>query len=265
MSKIAIRRKFNILFVPNYDLRHLVEKMIALKHLVNTPKDGVACFILAKTFKTHGVAVHLSKNGFSEDADMLIRTLFDALLIITACLQDETEETALKYMRFDDTIRAKMFTSLKNQPKYKELFEERLKNPKPENESINEIEARAENWRQEYGGDYWQRWHSGNTTGQLAEQVEMAPYFRTAYSLQSQLTHSLPRAMNFYLAQQDGEIVIDIEPKERGVDMSLAAAFNMLVVVADKFNDHFHLGFDEEIKKLTNDWVVAVDEVTREK
>lgn len=259
-----IRRKFSTLFVTNYQLRQLVEKMLAAQPEVNTLKDGIACFIMAKSFKTHGVAVNLAKNGYSEDADMLIRTLFDGLLIIAACLKDETEETALKFMRFDDTIRAKMYKTLKDKPTYKELFEERLNNPKPENEPVEAFEARAQKWRQEYGSDYWQRWHSGNSTGQLAEQVEMAPYFQTAYSLQSQLTHSLPRSMNFYLKQQGKNIVMDTEPKERSVDMSLASAFNMLIVVADKFNDHFHLGNDDELKRLTGEWAAAVEEVTKE-
>lgn len=259
--KTTIRKNFNSLFVINYDLRHLIEKMIAINPGLNTIKDGVAYFILAKSFKTHGVAINLAKNGYSEDADILIRTLFDALLIISACLEDETEGTVLKFMRFDDTVRTKMYKSLKDQPAYKELFEERLKNPKPENEPIELIEKRTMEWRNEYGSEFWQKWHSGSTTGELADKVGMLQYFKTAYSLQSQFTHSLPRTMNFYLIEKKGKIVMDVYPKKRNVDMSLASAFSMLIVIADKFNNQFKLGLGDELKKLTNDWVVAVDKL----
>lgn len=254
----TIRRKYNSLFLINFKLRQIAEEIIQSKPKMITLKDGVACFVFAKVYKTHGRTIRLAREGYAEDADMLIRSLFDAYLIQAACTKDETDETVLKFMRFDDEIRTKMFKTVTSTPSYEEWFKDRQEHPKPNDETIEDIESRAKEWQREYGKDFWQRWHSGKTTGELAKMLEVDRYFITAYSLQSQLIHSLPRVMNFYTKEEDGNLVMDIEPKDRGIDLSLTSAFNMLFFVVNRFGEHYKLNLGGKLKVLGEEWGQAI-------
>ena len=259
---MSIRRriinKHRALFVVNDRLRKIAKKMINAQPQINTPKDGVACFMLAKAYKTHGVATNLAKNGYSEDADMLIRTLFDTALIISSCLEDKSDGTVSKYLNFDYSIRAAMFKQLQDQGKFKDYFANRKKNPKPGDMSIQEIQEKAERWVEKYGGDFRRKWHSGKTTGQLAESVNLKKYFTTAFGLQSQLSHSLPRSMDFYLVDDGKQIKMSVEPNEHGADLSIVTAFNMLFVTVEQFNKYFKILPKDKLEKLVSEWEQAI-------
>jgi hypothetical protein len=259
--KGLIRKKYHRIFAVNQKLRGIAKSLIDAKPQVDTPKDGIACYMLAKSYKTHGVASNLAKNGFSEDADMLVRTMFDCALIISVCLGDSTQDTAWKYLNFDYITRAKMFKQLKDQGKFQAYFEDRKNNPREGQEPVEEILANAEKFTKEYEKDFRQRWHGKLTTGDLADMAKLTPYFQTAFNLQSQLTHSLPRSMNAYLFQRGENIEMDVNPHELGADLSVVAGFNMLIVVADQFNKHFKLVPAETFAELGKEWQATIDEV----
>ncbi len=240
------------MFSLSIDLRDLAKMFIDKKVSINSPKETIACYMLAKAYKTHGVILRLAKSGYSEDADMLARTLFDSALIMSACVNDKTDETVMKYIKFDDSMRTRMFNKLKDNDKFKEYFLEREKNPKKDDDKIEEIEQRTQEWITKYGKDFRRKWHSGQTTGELAESVKLKSYFDTAYDLQSQLVHSLPRVINQYLNEVDDQIRMDVEPKLKGVDLSLVSSFNMLFSIVESFNNLYSLVSDEKFKVLAN-------------
>lgn len=250
--KIQIQQKNKSLINLNKQLRKLALSLIESNAKIKTEKDLIAGYTLAKSFKTHGVALRLAIAGYPEDSDMLIRTMFDVALICSAVIRDETDATAIKYLRFDDSTRTKMFNRLVTTDTYKAYFEARKINPKPGDESIEDIEKRAEQWKVEYGKDFRDRWHTGYTTGSLAESLNLKKYFQTAYELQSQLTHSLPRVADQYLKIEKDEIVINVDTKESGVEVSLTSAFIMLMIVVEQFNDHHKIVSDKIFKDMSD-------------
>lgn len=258
--KQEIRNKYKRLFLVNQKLRNLCKELIDAQPKVTSLKDGVACHMLAKAYKTHGVATHLAKNGYSEDADMLIRTMFDCALIISACLLDPSDDTAQKYFHFDDSTRAKMYSVLKERDGYKKLFDERAKNPKIGDEPIEEIQKRADQWTKDYGGDFRQKWHSGQTTGVVAESVNLKDYFQTAFSLQSQLSHALPRTADLYFSEKGNDLLMDVEAHERGVDLSIVSGFNMMIVIMEHFNSRFKIIDAHRFKEIVDEYTNAVKE-----
>lgn len=253
----SIKNKFSMLFKVNNDLREVAQSMIDKNPQVNSPKDGIACYMLAKAFKSHGAVLKLAELGYSEDADMLTRTLFDAAIIISACIDDKTDDTAWQYLRFDDSTRSKMYKQLLDGGKFKEYFEERAKNPKPGDEPISVIDERAKKGVTDYGNDFWRKWHSGKTSSEMAVLVNLKPYFDTAYNLQSQLAHSLPRCMNNYFLDNGNDILIDVEPKEFGILLSLVSTFNIFFVIVQKFNNHYKYIAEDTFKKLVEDFEIA--------
>ena len=248
--KTHIRKKYNRFFVLNYNLRSITEKIIKSNPPIDTLKDGIAAFILAKSFKTHGVVINLCKNGFSEDADMLPRTLFDSYLIIASVLKDSTDDTAVQYMRFDDETRAKMYGILKDRENFKDYFEERKLNPKPEDESVEEIQKRADEWKDLYSGNFWNKWHHDKSQGELAAEVDIQHYHETAYQLQTQLSHSFPRVMDKYLVPDGDNIKIQAEPTDSSIDLTLVSLFNIFIFIVKKFDEHHNNKFKTEIEQL---------------
>lgn len=255
----SIQHKYIRLIGVNEKLRSIAESFIAKNPQINTPKDGIASFMLAKAYKTHGAILKLVKIGYSEDADILARTLFDSAVIISACIDDTTDETAWKYLNFDYSTRAEMFKHLMDRGKFKEYFDERTKNPKPGDESVEEICSKAEKFKKEYGGDFKQKWHSGNTVGEMAELVNLKDYFETAYKLHTHLTHSLPRCVNRYLIDDGKNIVFDVCPKnDREIGLSLASSFDMFFRIVEKFNKHYKIIDWSELKPLVDEYGQSV-------
>lgn len=259
MALQSVRKKYNKLFVINDKLRKIAFEMISSQPKMNSPKDGIVGHMMAKGYKTHGVILNLCRNGYGEDAQMLSRTLFDAYLIEGNVIEDETDATAWQYLNFDDITRLKMFEYIKDKEIYQKELESRKNHPKPKQEDIETIELRKTQWLEEYGKDFKYRWHVGKTTGDLAEALEMKPYFETAYNLQSQLVHSLPRTGDYYLRDDGQRLWLNVEPGEQAVDLALISSFNVFIGIVLGFNQHFNLGYEERVRALIPELSVAVD------
>ncbi|MFA7301321.1 MAG: DUF5677 domain-containing protein [Candidatus Shapirobacteria bacterium] len=244
----------------NKELRYLAYSLIQPEKIkIRTYKDGVACYMISKAYKTQGVVLDLIQKGFSEDADMLIRTLFDCALIISACINDESDETTMKFINFDDSIRTKMFKQLNNQNLFTDYFTERKKSPKLGDESIEEIENRAQKWIEIYGKDFKNHWHSGKSTGEVAELVDLKKYYETAWALQTHLVHSLPRCLNLYIKDDGKELIIDVEPKIEDSAISLVSLFNIFYIVVSKFSSHFELKKESVLSDLATRYTRIVN------
>lgn len=221
------------------------------------PKDGIAVFIMASTYKSFSAVLALSRLGFSEDAEKICRTMYDGYVHLATVLQDETDEKAMQYLTFDDVTRAKMYKKSMKSGNFQDYFAERKKNPKPGDESVEDVIARAEEWRKKYKVSSANNWQ-GKTAREQAENINMESYHRTAYELESHLIHVLPRVMNRYLAEEGGEIVMRHMPSISHIDMPLVAAYNIAFNVAEKFNGHFELIDPETFKSMAEEWVEVV-------
>lgn len=239
-------------------LQRFGKKLVETHLDINTMKDGVACFVLAKTLKTYTVIIKLIKEGYGEDAEMLSRTLFDAAVIISACLKDKTNQTVQKYLSFDYPTRNKMFNQLQKNEKYKKYFQERQKSPKPNDELVEDISQRSSEFIDQYGSDFRQKWHSGMTTSQIADSVNLIHYYQTAWQLQSQLVHCNPRCQNRYLKIRNRKIIMSIVPSTESTDISLVSSFNMMFVVCNEFRKHFKISADKELEALVNEYAESV-------
>lgn len=252
------RKKYNKLFLVNFKLRKIAKRLIDTQPLIETPKAGVAAHMMAKSYKTHGVILHLCKNGYGEDAQMLSRTLFDSYLIVATVLDDKSDETAFQYLNYDDMDRLKMFQHIKEKPIYKEELKKRKLNPNPNQESIEDIEKRTIDWREKYGKQFRQKWSADKNMGELAKKVNLKSYYDTAFKLQSQLIHSLPRTGDFYLRDDGQRLWMNINPNPNNVDLALVSSFNMFIGTTLAFDEHFELGSETEIKSLIPEYKNAV-------
>ncbi len=257
-----IRKQYNPLFVGCYELRKLMDELIEKAPYASKPKDGIAVFIMASTHKSFSAILALSKMGFAEDAEKICRTMYDGYVHLATILKDETDNMAMQYLSFDVVTRAKMYKSLMENKKFPDYFAERTKNPKQNDESIENIIASAEEWREKYHKNGWNNWQ-GTQARVQATNVGMEHYFRTAYELQSHLIHVLPRVMNRYLVEKKGEIVFNHLPSENEIEMPLTGSFNIAFNVAEKFNNHFELVDENIFKEMADNWGKVVDQFNK--
>lgn len=247
-----IRRKHNSLFVVCYELKNLMLDLATAAPDAVTPKDGVSYYLFTKVYRTFGNVINLVKDASTEDAEMLVRTTFDAYVTYANILKDETDETVMKYLEYDDVTRARMYKLVKDQKNFSTYFQQRLENPKEDDESIEEIESRAEEWKEKYKATDLNQWHSPLKSGEMARLVEMDRFHKTGYVMESHLIHSLPRVMNRYLSSNGERIIMDLRSKGHEPEMALIAGFNMSFAMSERFNSHFKLGFDIKLAELAN-------------
>jgi len=256
--KYQINQEYKPLIDISIKLNYFAKTMVKTSPKIFNAKDGVACYMMAKAFKTHGIIIKLAREGFSEDAEMLSRTLFDVALIITTCLKDKSDDTVLKYLSFDYPTRNKMFKQLQKNKKFEKYFEKRRKKPKPRDESPEEIDQKAEQFIDKYGGSFRQQWYGNLTTGGIAKSVNLSQYFDTAWQLQSQLIHSNPRCMNRYLHTKDDQIKMFTDPSKNEVALPLVSSFNMMFVTCEEFRKYFNLPSREKMENLVNELAKSV-------
>lgn len=252
MSTRNVRREYNELFVLCYDLKKLMQEIAALAPQPINAKDGVAYFFFTKIFRTFTTVIRLVKGLQTEEAEMLCRSMYDAYVQMAYILLDETEDTAMRYMEFDDVTRARMYKKVKDKEQFAEYFKKRLENPKPGDEPVAEVEKRAQEWKSKYKSknDLW--WFAPKKLEDLAIAVNMQQFHTTGYDLESQLIHSLPRGMNRYISIKESKIYMDLEHTGAEADMALVASFNMACSAAGKFNEHFNLGKNDELQILVD-------------
>ena len=255
-----IRHDHNDLFVLCYELKKLMAEMMMAAPTVVTPKDGVAYYLMTKVYRTFGNVIRLTKDGSTEDAEMLARTTFEAYVTFANILMDETEDTAMKYLEYDDVTRARMYKIMKDRKNFSTYFAERLEHPEEGDEAVEDIEARAADWKEKHKATNLNQWHSPKKAGEMAAAVDMYGFHTTAYVMESHLVHSLPRAMNRYLSLDSGYIVMDLEPKGHEAGMALITGFEMAFGTAENFNAHFKLGHEAVFGELATRFKATVKE-----
>lgn len=223
----------------------------------DTVKSGVLAHMMAKSFKTFGVVVHLCKGGYGEDAQCLARTIFDSCMIAGTVFIDSTEESAIRFLFSDDVHRIKLWEKVKDHPGYKEEMEERLKNPKPKDEPMEVVQKRVEELKKKFGNSYGNpmKWHGKEKTVYVAEGIGMRKNYETAYDMQSTFVHSMPRSGDAYVRDDGERLWMVYTPSENQIDICLASAMSTFIAIIKWFNDHFKLDFDERIQEVMKQFI----------
>lgn len=253
----SIRLKNIKLIRLNERLRKVSFELINKHPDVNTPRDGVVLFSLIKAYKTHGAILLLVNKGLIEDAEMLARTLFDICLLVKLCTKDGNEEMALQYFNFDEVQRSKLYKKVKDNQNFSEVFKDRITNPKEGDEDIDKVIYSANELIERYGKWFKENWFDKNKQSEYFGLVQLDHYHKTAYDLQSQLIHSAPRSMNRYFKEIGEKIITNHEPTDEHADLALISAINMIILITDEYQRHFHYEYQDVMDCLTRELKVA--------
>lgn len=172
------------------------EKQIAFR--------GAMFFFFCKAYKSYQAVHLLWDRGFSEDASILARTIFE--LELQARYMREDPKRVRLFLEYDPVLRYRLYLRLK------ELgintFVDEMEKRKSE---LSELKDQYETFNSNYpsGNNWW-----GGTVRQLADQFnkEVQLYYAGAYLMESNMVHSNVAAVKEYMKNHRSNIEVNCYP-----------------------------------------------------
>ena len=246
----------------NYSLRKCIEEIIDKEYKISDDKKMFTAFCLGKAYKTQGAILFLCKNGFGQDASILLRSIVDILITLLYIKKDPTNNRMQRYFDYDWVLRKTMFDYCKTKPEIMKQLEDRGTKIDLTRDSIETIEKEAKQAQDKHNYAYG-RW-SAHTTKQMAEEVGRADLYLTVYRLQSQLAHTAPRTMNEYITQEKDGFVIEVGQNEKWITETLVATFDCIYNIVGEFDKDLQLGFADRLDIIAKAYFESVGELNKE-
>lgn len=244
-------------FLVNAKLRNIAKNCLSVYPKAFEMKDYVVAFALAKAFKTHGAAIYLCKKSFGEDAGILIRTLFELDVLVGYSLADSTDETATLFIEYESIDREKMYNA-----NDKSEIRDMMKQKKNYQEIINKVLANSKSAKQNPGRlgknnkPQVATW-SGKNYEDMAKVAKLDDSYNIAYRLFSQLTHSSPRVVHWYLEEvtEDEKIRSKAYPTDNYIEECLVKSFDFLYDIVYAYNKRYSCKQDQNIAQLLQRYI----------
>ncbi|MDD5147799.1 MAG: DUF5677 domain-containing protein [Candidatus Daviesbacteria bacterium] len=231
-----ILKKSSKLFKYNNELRKIADEAIKREYYDQEDKQFFSGFFLGKAYKTHHSILTLCRQGQGENAAMLARSLFDLLITLLYILKDPTSYRLQRYADYDWVIRQNVYEYAKDVPDLIKLIEERGKNPKPQDNTPQEISYKAKSVQEKYKYKTYLGW-SDKSLSKMAEEVGRKGPYRTVYNIFSQFIHTAPRVVNDYVKEKEGKFLIETGPTDNFVEEVLVASFDFFISILQKFDE----------------------------
>lgn len=173
----------------------------------HTPLRKAMAFIGGRAFKSYHAILNLCEIAYTEDAAVILRSLFNLLVITRWLIADQSEERARKYIAWfwiamnEDLGRGATTIT----PELAAMVREQYENHR-----------RIFEYRDEHGQEKTRKkWHEPEAANifEMAEQVELMPHYEGLYRPLSSIEHSDAVA---YFA-----MVSAAEPKGSGLGLAL--------------------------------------------
>jgi|SRR5579859_3456297 len=251
--------KYRTFFQYNEELHALVDACFNKDLPLRNPRDAVVSMFMAKAFKTHNALLHLCRSGFGEDASILSRSLFEMMITLLYLLRDPTDERAFRYFAFNWILQKRMFDAIKDDLEGITALDERMKHPKKNDVTLDEVERNAAEAEKKYHFGKSDNW-ANKGIHEMARAIGQEKAYKTAYRLQCQLAHSSPRSMTNYTVSEDGgNIVLAVDDPFNWVQESLITGFGYFSQIVEAFDIQFKLGLEKNLQTLVNKYADAVN------
>lgn len=201
----------------------------------------VVRFFFVKAYRTINSIFLLCQHNYVEDAVALLRNLFE-IVVNTLYISKDPLQRARVFLEYDHVQKRMLLVTLQkaNDPWSAKV----LLGTVPE--KVKEIEEQYERVKDNYKNLY--RW-SGKTIRKMAQDVGLNWHYDFAYWLWSNLAHVSPRAVDEYLKVNKRGINVAM-PSDEDISRVLKSSCVYFLMIMDKMNKVYALGFDEKIKKM---------------
>ena len=211
-----------------------------------TPEEalykGLVAFFFNKGWKTFQGVSLLCSNKLAEDAEILLRSLFEMAVNLTYISKDPLKRARL-FLEYDFIQRKELLeTLLKADNQWAKKILDGT-NPEP----LNELEKDYNRVKGNYP-DKW-RW-SGKSIREMCKDVGLELHYASVYWLSSNLAHTNPRAMLQYIVDNENGLLIGKEPSDKYIEKILLPTYTYFLTILIIKNESFDLGFNESIQEL---------------
>jgi hypothetical protein len=235
------------LFSLNEKLRGLIENAVNQKGLKGPEEYGVLAVFLAKGFKSHGAVQLLCRQGYGEDAALVVRSLLE-LAIQAMWIARKPNERGRRFLDYAEVSRVQ---AAERVVKYG-----RANGPNT-TAAISDLQAQLGSLRAEadkiakrYGYTSSKNWHTwaGVNIDKMCEDLNLSATYRLAYWNLSNLGHSNPDGIGEYFQPgTDGSWRFVLAPSQNWVVESLYLAHWSLVYLSKVADKAFALGIGKAL------------------
>jgi hypothetical protein len=243
MSKF--RLKHNDLFNFNDELKKIAESMFNQYPNPRDLKESFLLYALTKAYKTQAAILLLSEKGFGQDAGILSRSIFELNITTSYILKDITRIE--RFFDYDWIMRLRAHNLMSSDTLYSTTLKER----DPSGEVLQNVMSQVRNIKIKYPKIERRMSWADKNIKEMAEEVGRLDAYKTAYHLQSNLSHPNPRNINDYFWEIKGNLEIDVGPSDRWISNALAATFDFFFHIIGAYNEELKLGFEQQLKDLS--------------
>lgn len=235
--------KYEELFKLNEELARLVIDTFGTREFhTDTQAQTVILFFVAKAYKTHQAILHLCRQGYGEDAGILLRSLFE--LAVNALYIKDNAELAQKYVDFEAIYVQRFLEDPNLKNRYMQVSENKLA----------ETSEAAQRAREKHGYKGKNRW-SGKTIREMAEEVGLGgEAYASFYVLVSQLVHSTIGSATYYVKPYPNRSAkrLMLSPTDNLIQGDLLTAGFLTLDILMQWSKQFDLGIETKISELRN-------------
>ena len=232
--------KYKDLFKLNGELAKLVADIWETADFQpETYAQVVIFFFLAKAYKTIQAILLLCRQGYGEDAGILLRSLFE--IGVNAWYIADNEELAQRYLDY----KAIQVHRLLEDPSWGFILGEVGK------DKVREIRERCEEAQAKHKYGKSISW-SGKSMKEMAEAVDLGPTYSSIYVIMSQLNHPSAGTMLDYVQMDKEGLVtgVKLSPSDNLIREVLLGTVPLLLNVVKQWRMQFNLGIETKIMEI---------------
>jgi hypothetical protein len=202
------------------------------------------CFFFTKASKTASAVVSLCKEGYTEDAFVLVRTIFEIVVKSLYIFKSDAIERARAFILYDRLERKKQLK------KIVEWNRKRMIENREFEEELKKIETECNSLEKDYQISIdkviWPR----KNLEELSTEVDLANIYYTVYWLSSLYTYTSIRSSMAFVSVTDKGLSFDIKPDKKLSKDVLIYLFDLFIRMVQEFDHRFELGYQNNISEL---------------
>lgn len=200
---------------------------------------GIVVYVSWKSLKSYLAIMYLLDKGFLEDANIILRSMFEILVTILFIKQNP-KKRALQYLEYSYVEKHRLIETItdmagdpKNAARLREIEQEYLR--------IKDNYKNKSSW-------------SGLSIREMSKKVGLEDLYNMLYRFHSQFVHTSPEAMKSYIQNIQKGFMINLEPINDNFFVGIISEnCEILLQLTEIFENTFDLGRSKEIDALKNE------------
>lgn len=214
--------------------------------------EYVMSLLFSKAFKTYKGINILCKEGYGQDAGILLRSLFEIYVNIAYISKDESEKRAKRYYEYSYIKKQHLVELFDNYRLEKEGFKDAGQSIQRNREEIYKLYNKVKgNYKNENGGKDEFHW-SGKSIKRMASECGLGTDHAYVFFIFSQLVHSSSMTESSYVHANitERQIASDVGPSEEYIEAVLPHSNNIFLKILERFDSVFNSGKERKIEEI---------------